>query len=382
MKRKKIAVILLSQPQVGGGHQYALLMMECLKEMQSKYEIVAICGNRFWRSWCRKNEIRRLEEKMPDITEEQMRFNSRFSYLAKIYNTYFTPLGKALKKERVDILLSTVQIYCIPNYDVKIISIVHDLMHRYERRFSEVSSEFKKREMILKSMVPYEACVLTDSKLGIKQFKESYMDRNEKKPYVISLPFIVPEHIQERKEEYVDIPRKYVFYPAQFWTHKNHINLVKAIQFLKGSIEDIHLVLAGSEKNCLKHIKKYIKENDLERNITILGFVSDGNITYLYRHAVAMIMPSYFGPTNIPPLEAMALGCPVAVSNKYAMPEQVGDAGLLFNPDSPEKIAECIEKLWLDGNLRENLIKKGYQKVAKWGKKEFCRKLGNVLDKV
>ena len=382
MRKKKVAVILLSLPQDGGGHQYAFLMMECLKEMQNKYEIVAICGNWFWRSWCRKNKIRCLEEKIPDTTENQMQFNRIFPYLAKIYNTYLTPMGKALKKEKVDILLSTVQIYFIPNYDVRIISIVHDLMHRYEKRFSEVGSEFKHREMILKSMVPYEDCVLTDSELGIKQFRESYLNRNTKKPQIISLPFTVPEHIQDRQEEYIKLPCKYVFYPAQFWTHKNHINLVKAIQLLKESIEDIHLVLVGSEKNCLKSIKKYIDENDLERNITILGFVSDGSITYLYTHAVAMIMPSYFGPTNIPPLEAMALGCPVAVSNKYAMPEQVGDAGLLFDPDSPEEIAECMKKLWLDETMRESLIEKGYQQVARWGKKEFCKKLDNILDRV
>ena len=69
-------------------------------------------------------------------------------------------------------------------------------------------------------------------------------------------------------------------------------------------------------------------------------------------------MPSYFGPTNIPPLEAMALGCPVAVSNKYAMPEQVGDAGLLFDPDSPEEIAKCIKAMWLDDKLRQKMINK------------------------
>ena len=78
----------------------------------------------------------------------------------------------------------------------------------------------------------------------------------------------------------------------------------------------------------------------------------------------------------------MALGCPVAVSNKYAMPEQVGDAGLLFDPDSPEEIAECMKKLWLDETMRESLIKKGYQQVARWGKKEFCKKLDNILDRV
>lgn len=79
--------------------------------------------------------------------------------------------------------------------------------------------------------------------------------------------------------------------------------------------------------------------------------------------------------TNIPPLEAMTLGCPVAVSGKYGMPEQVGDAGLLFNPDSPEEIAECIRMMWRDETLRQNMIDKGYARVNKWTQKEFGGKL-------
>ena len=94
-----------------------------------------------------------------------------------------------------------------------------------------------------------------------------------------------------------------------------------------------------------------------------------------------MIMPTYFGPTNIPPLEAMALGCPVAVSNKYAMPEQVGKAGLLFNPDSPEEIASCIKKIWTDEKLRVKMIEQGYKRVQMWGQREFEKKIFSVIKK-
>ena len=65
------------------------------------------------------------------------------------------------------------------------------------------------------------------------------------------------------------------------------------------------------------------------------------------------------------------MGCPVAVSNKYAMPEQVGDAGLLFDPDFPEEIAECIRKLWVDEDLRQKMIRKGYRRIEKWTQDSF-----------
>ena len=78
----------------------------------------------------------------------------------------------------------------------------------------------------------------------------------------------------------------------------------------------------------------------------------------------------------------MALGCPVAVSNKYAMPEQVGKAGLLFNPDSPEEIADCIKRLWVDEKLREKMKVLGYKRTQRWTKKEFGERLFRILKSI
>lgn len=381
MKKRKIVMFLCTEPQTGGGHQYALRIAECLvKNVDGNYEIVAMCCNRFWRKWCKENEVRCIENKLPNLTIKEQKINYLFPFLSKIYNMHMTPMGQLIKREKIDILLSTEQGVFVPNYDVKIIEPVHDLMHRYEAIFPEVREDYERREVVLKGLARYGAGILVDSRLGKKQFEESYM--KSRKTKVIKLPFIVPDHVQEAKEEQIDVPAKFVFYPAQFWKHKNHINLVKAVEILRKRIEDVHLVLVGSEKNSCKDIKKYISNHELEEYITILGFVSNENITYLYRHAVGMIMPSYFGPTNIPPLEAMALGCPLAVSNKYAMPEQVGNAGLLFNPDLPEEIADCIEKLWKDEELREKLKRLGHKRINRWTKKDFEKKLIYIVKNI
>lgn len=383
MKKTRIAMILPTLPQLGGSHQYAMLLMKCLMEnKEAEYELVAICHTPFWRTWCRKNGIRCIEGWNPHLSDFEKKLNYRFPFLLKIYNSYFTSFGKLLAEKKIDILFSTSAGVFIPNYNVKKIVPVHDLMHRYERRFPEVGEEYEYREIIMKSYARYADCILVDSKLGKKQFRDCYLKNNAHKPRIVSLPFIVPEHIYNREEEPVNVPDKYVFYPAQFWKHKNHINLVKAIAILKECIKDIHLVLVGSEKNACEDIKKFISDNGLSDNITILGFVSDEAISYLYSHAVALVMPSYFGPTNIPPLEAMALGCPVAVSNKYAMPEQVGDAGMLFDPDSPTEIAECIRKLWYDEDLREKLKALGYDRINKWTKRDFNKRLQIIIKKL
>ena len=120
----------------------------------------------------------------------------------------------------------------------------------------------------------------------------------------------------------------------------------------------------------------------MEHFVTVLGFVSDRKMVYLYKHAMGMVMPTYFGPTNIPPLEAMALGCPVAVSNNYAMPEQIGKAALYFHPDKPEEMADCIEILWTDAERRNKLIESGYKRVRKWTKEEFSHRLYRIINAV
>ncbi len=441
MKRKKVAIALFRTPESGGEYQYAMILAECLKRFsEAHYELIAICEEH-WRTWCETNDTRCIVMKWPEGTIPQMERNLRFPLYSRIYNAYKTELGKIIRQEKIDILFLTQQLMYVPNLKVKIITPVHDLMHRYESSFAEVRGSYEAREILFKCQARYADYILVDSQLGKKQFEESYLckksfpglketvkkhisginqkyvDINEKgrlysafldvikgiritkrclveyadyflidtklcrrKPHLISIPFIVPEHITDIQEEFVEVPDKYVFYPAQFWSHKNHINLVKAIHILKTTIKDIQLVLVGSKIDCYEKIEKYIQDNDLEENITILGFVSNENMTYLYRQAAGLIMPTYFGPTNMPPLEAMALGCPVAVSNKYAMPEQVGEAGLLFNPDSPDEIAGCIRKLWTDTRLREKMIEMGYQRMKEWTREDFGNEIFKVVE--
>ncbi len=383
MRKKKVAVVLSVEPQNGGEFQYALLIMQCLQKLSGKrFEVIGICINKFWRRWCRQNHISFIKCDWPKASEKVLKQNLKFPLYSRIYNSYMTELGKVIRKEKIDVLFLTDQIRYVPNLAVKVISPLHDLMHRYEPDFPEVKCSFDRRELCLKSQVKYVDYILTDSKLGKKQFCESYLKKAKRRPHIVSLPFVAPKHIDQMQEEHVDVPDKYVFYPAQFWKHKNHINLLKAIQILTTRITDIHLVLVGSEKNCYEEIQTYIKKNNLDNYVTVLGFVSNESITYLYRHAAGLVMPSYFGPTNIPPLEAMALGCPVAVSDKYAMPEQVGKAGLLFSPDSPEEIADCIEKMWTDEKLRAKMIAEGYRQIHKWTEKDFRNRLLKVIERL
>ena len=118
------------------------------------------------------------------------------------------------------------------------------------------------------------------------------------------------------------------------------------------------LVVFGGEKELIQShqeaVKKYNRGNWLRRE-----FGDDEKLAELYSRATLLIYPSLYEGFGIPPLEAMACGCPVVASNASSIPEVVGDAGLLFDPNNSNDLAEKIEKVLNDKELTKNLLEKG-----------------------
>lgn len=372
---KRVAILLSSEPKSGGEHQYLMLVTDALVRCNNIYfNVVAICTNRFWVKWCREHKIEYISKEVKYYTNRQMVQDSYFSLFKKVYNRYFCELGSYLYKNKISVLICGQQSIYTPPLLCRVIRPAHDLMHRYLPEFEEISSTYNERESLFSSTARFSDVILVDSQVGKRQYEECFFHKFRHNPRIEVLPFAIPKHINNGVEECIEVPAKYLFYPAQFWEHKNHKNLLLAIELLKDKIPDIHLVLVGSERNSLSKIRTLIREKSLDSHISILGFVKDEQITYLYKHAVAMVMPSFAGPTNIPPLEAMALGCPVIVANNYAMGEQVGEAGLLCDPYSPADIADCIDKVWNDSNLRAKLEVAGLKKSKEWTAADFKKK--------
>lgn len=244
----------------------------------------------------------------------------------------------------------------------KHIGVIHDLMHRYETRFPEVcsDSELADRERLFKGMVRRCDAILVDSEIGKHHVLECYPQA--RKEQIKILPFAAFDEIMSVIPEIPDfaLPEKFFFYPAQFWMHKNHVGLVEAIRLLCMQIPDIVIVAAGNiQQNGYPLFAEAVTRHKLEKYFITPGYLPVAQLAWLYRHARGLVMPTYLGPTNIPPMEAMALDCPVAVSRIYGMPEQCGDAAIYFDPGNPHEIAKAMQQLWLDDALCEELVKKG-----------------------
>ena len=220
-----------------------------------------------------------------------------------------------------------------------------------------------------------------DSEVGKRHVVESY-SVSPKKIHV--LPFIPPNYIfkESPSEVALKLPPNYIFYPAQFWEHKNHLRLVSAAHAIRKRGKDLHLVFAGSPKNGYYKVIEHVHRLGMERHVHFLGYVPDSQMAALYRRARAMMMPTYFGPTNIPPLEAMALGCPVAVSRIYGMPERLGDAALYFNPDSVDDLAEVMLALWENTVLCQEMTRRGLHLVRQSTQLDFNARLKGIIQSI
>jgi glycosyltransferase involved in cell wall biosynthesis len=262
---------------------------------------------------------------------------------------------------------------------------VFDLQHRLQPEFPEVSSRWKwaSREQFHKEAIPraFMTIVATTAlKEDVVRFYGSREERVRVLPYVPGPSACIPQGGNEAIRNKYKLPADFLFYPARFWPHKNHAGLLHALQILRDK-EGVRLplVLVGTDKGNLPYLRRLTKDLDLEGQVLVLGFVPDEDMAVLYRQALALAMPSFFGPTNLPPVEAFALGCPVITSDLVGAKEHFGEAAILVNPRDPGDIARGVLRVHKDATLREELIRRGREVAARWSAADYARALVEIF---
>ena len=127
----------------------------------------------------------------------------------------------------------------------------------------------------------------------------------------------------------------FLLYPARPWPHKNHARLLEAFEAVRAAHPELRLVLTGQGTDTGR----------LPPGVEARGSVSRDELVSLYRRAAALVFPSLYEGFGLPPLEAMACGCPVAASAVGSLPEVCGDAAVLFDPYEAAAVATGIEEV-------------------------------------
>lgn len=158
--------------------------------------------------------------------------------------------------------------------------------------------------------------------------------------------------------------------------NKNFDSVVQALSLI-GEF-DYDVVIAGGKNS------KIYGNTDLlgQKNVKLVGYISDEQLRALYENAACFIYPSFYEGFGLPPLEAMACGCPTIVSNAASLPEVCGDASLYCDPHDIHDIASKIRLLLSDGGLQEDLRQKGYQQAKKFSWEKCAEQTMKVIESV
>lgn len=172
---------------------------------------------------------------------------------------------------------------------------------------------------------------------------------------------------------------QFLLYPAQFWPHKNHLAALMALRLLIDCGRALKIVFTGSDKGSLKAVEEYVDQLGLKSSVVNAGFVDRHDLAALYSHCFALLYPSFFGPDNIPPLEAMSYRTPALVADVPGAFEQYGDAVLRFNPGEPAQIVDCVNRLYDEPGLRECLIESGLKLISSLTPASYVDRVENFL---
>ena len=355
-------------PGSGGGFTFQEALLLQLNEINTSHQFTVFYKGELPASL----KGTRLNKIAVDKKYSRNVFNSRLNYhwlgFLKKLRLYrkdvyrFSDLELTAGKENIELIWLPSQDY-IPIGTIPYFFTVWDLQHRLQPYFPEVSEKntWQRRENTFSEAIRKASYVITGTLASKKEIIRFYDVPEERIKDGFLHP--TPSFALECKKTFSlpkNISGPYIFYPAQFWAHKNHIRILAALKYLKEKENtNVKAVFVGKDYGNKDYLEKKILEFGLSDQVTIIGFVERETLIALYQHGLALVYPSFFGPENLPPLEAMALGLPVIAANMPGVNEQLGENALLFDPEDEKELATHILRILNDKNLREALVDKG-----------------------
>lgn len=299
-------------------------------------------------------------------------------------------LHKVLHREKIDVFHSPSIMFPV-FAKCPVVLTVHDLI---PLRFYKGHSRYKLLPFWIIKLIIFTALKKADQLITVSQFTRNeilnFAPFLRKRINVIhnSLSntfkkMLAKDEIQSVERKF-SLPRRIILYTGSMKPHKNVDRLLRAFKHLKEriNVEDVCVVLSGGEKENIIRLKKLALDLGIDGNVIFTDMLSAEELAGLMNLAEVFVFPSLYEGFGLPPLEAMACGTPVITSNRASLPEVVGDAALLINPESEEDIASAMHRLLSDENLRNQLIQKGFERVKMFSWEETAKQTLEVYREV
>tara|TARA_B100000900_G_scaffold414796_1_gene442542 strand:+ start:2315 stop:3493 length:1179 start_codon:yes stop_codon:yes gene_type:complete len=370
----KITLIANSNIEDGGGHSQSLTAISQFKKITNEiYDLEILSMTPENKNLKSLMGIKHSTYNVSFLDKLFLRLldNNLFIEILNKFNIK-SPFENRLKKIDTDLAyFLSPNNFCTILSDINYIVTVWDLCHRDFPEFPEVreSFEFRIREKFY-SKISNASLIISDSDESSENLSIRYgHDKNK----IISIPFSFPKRLKSNLTPLEKILAKsfidsgFFFYPAQYWPHKNHFLILEALRCLNEEDIKVNFVFCGSDKGNLKKLKEISKEFDISDQIKFLGFVNEQDLNALYQSCIAVVMPTFFGPTNIPPIEAWSYEKPLIYSNHLSI-NKLGSI-MSIDPFSSKSIANAIKDILNKNYDHELLIKNGLDELSILDKK-------------
>ena len=392
----KIGIFLEGTPKMGGGFFQSLksaMMLLNIEKYKSNIELI-ITDNSAKSYFLNKN----IKPKLFRSNSIQRYFSELFEIdiLRDLLNKLKInhPFTKFIKKHDYDLIIflgpSRMAKYCL---DVSFVFNIWDLDHKKNTQFPEHNLNFtyEKKEKLLNEII-YRACkIIVPHESNKNDLKDLYKISENLITVQNFIPMLPEIYNTGKKEklDYNDIYKKFnlppekkiIFYPAQFWAHKNHKYIIDAVEILKNkSNNEYFFVFCGADKGNFSYIKKLISEKELNDYFKIIPFINDDSIISLYLNCNAVIMPTYCGPTNLPIYESFYFKKIIFYTQGLIPNDKINDRLIEIDINSPldlyEKLSILKNKEKIDKITNDNF--KFYNEVC--NEDTFIRNYKKIID--
>lgn len=376
----KIGIYLgdIKKPQSVGDLTFELSFVEELLKQESSHEFIFYyfgAKNLF------KDKQNATFVNLKYYKKPQLGLNPLLSL--KFYKTPFCSLNYRLKKDNINVVFFLTP-YLHEHIEIPYFAAIRDVAHRILPHFPEfgTNSIFERMDKKLNLFLTGATRIITCNQV-VKTDIITLYDVIDENIEVINMPY--PNWIEKVSDDETVLKwnnlskNNYIFYPAQFWAHKNHIRLILAAQILKEQNMNLKVVFSGLDRGNKEYLIKQVENLDLQDEVIFLDYVSQKQLASLYKNAYALVYPCLAGPDSIAALEALYFNCPVLISNHLGYTLQLKKAALYFNPLDETDIVNKICKL-NDLAIKDDLIAKGQAIIKENTSQNYIDKFLNIMD--
>jgi len=384
--KKKFTIAIFSDFKFksGGAYNEAHYLAERIFDISKKNFDLFMVNNSVLSRFNIEKNIKLLNFQM-NLFDRFICYSRNFNPLIKkIKRVFFqNKLEKFLKKNNIDLIIFTgPSQYSLYLEETDFIITIPDIGHLENNEFPEwaKNGEFDRREKILVNSKK-AFLILTNAKIIAKKLIDKY-NYEDSRVKVISQTVPVGLKNLDTNIDFksFNLPENYIFYPAMYLPHKNHKYVIDTIKQLKINNQlKIGAVFCGDDKGYLNNLKSYVNKLGLKQEICFFDFVSYEQLAYLYKNSYALIMPTFSGPTNIPPWEAFYFKKPVFYSNIFNIDKEYKDSVIYIDPFDEKTLIDGLIMLSENPTLYQDLCARGNKMIAE---NEFDNQITALVNEI